>query len=189
MTIRIRLALVAALSTLGLGAVIAPASQASLLSVLPGSCGNQPASQPFAQYGDYNDYTPALTPWQLSGGASVTGDSVSLPAGSSATSQFMCTNIWDPTLRLFVRNTGSPSSQLAVQVLIPGLLGGVQSATVAELTGSSSWQPSPAIGLLLNNLFSTLSLSQTSIAFRFVPADSTGNWSITGVYLDPWMRG
>ena len=57
--------------------------------------------------------------------------SLSLPAGSSALSPADCTNIYHPTLRLFVRNTGSPSSHLLVQALYPGLLGGVQTATIA----------------------------------------------------------
>ena len=43
--------------------------------------------------------------------------------------------------------------------------------------------------LLVSNLLATLSLSQTAIAFRFTPADSTGHWSIDDVYLDPYGRG
>jgi hypothetical protein len=35
----------------------------------------------------------------------------------------------------------------------------------------------------------TLSLNQTAIAFRFIPADDTGSWQIDDVYLDPYARG
>jgi hypothetical protein len=207
---RARAVLLGTISALTMGAVFVPASQANVLSLLPGSCGNQPASQPFAPWGDYNDYTlvpggafvPGSFPWLLSGGASVAPDSgtlvvngvsdeysLSLPGGSSAISPPSCTSIYHPTARLFVRNTGSSRSVLTVQALTPGLLWGVQTTTIGRLTGSSDWEPSPAMGLLTSNLFSTLSLQQTVIAFRFAPADNTGHWSVDDVYLDPYRRG
>ena len=188
---------------------IAPSAQASLLSVVPGSCGAQTESQPFTRWGDTASYT--LVPggdfelggaaWQLSGGANgapgnesynVAGggsQSLGLPAGSAATSPGSCTSIYHPTVRFFLRNTGSPTSRLTVQALYPGLLGGVETTTVGQLTGSANWHPSPAMTLLVSNLLSTASVNQTTIAFRFVPADSTGAWSIDDVYLDPFMRG
>jgi hypothetical protein len=115
--------------------------------------------------------------------------SLTLPAGGSATSPPSCTSIYHPTVRLFVRNTGSASSRLVVQALYPSLLGGVQAATVGELTGSSTWAPSPALPLLVSNLLATLSLDHTVIAFRFTPAGAGGAWSIDDVYLDPYHRG
>jgi hypothetical protein len=207
---RARAVLLGTISALGLGAAIAPASQANVLSLLPGSCGGEVASQPFLPWGDSNSYVlvpggafvPGSAPWTLSGGASVVPDSgtlvvegvrdwhsLSLPGGSSAISPASCTSIYNPTARLFVRNTGSTSSRLTVQALYPGLLGGVQSATIGKLAGSANWQPSPAMTLLVSNLFSTLSLDQTVIAFRFAPADNTGHWSVDDVYLDPYRRG
>src|ERR1700739_3172575 len=123
--------LLGATSALTLGALVAPVSQANPLSLLPGSCGNQAESQPFAPWGDFNYYTPvpggtfvAGTPWALSGGAALSPDSgtlvvagvsdsksLSLPAGSSAISPANCTSIYHPTVRAFVRNTGSSSSK------------------------------------------------------------------------------
>jgi hypothetical protein len=194
MTRWIRAAGLGALSVLALGALSVPAAQADVLSILPGSCGSAEASQPFAQFGDGNYYVLVPggnfqgTPWQLSGGATVVDGSLSLPAGSSATSPSTCTSIYDPTLRLFVRNTGSSASRLTVQALVPGLLGGTDTTTVGELTGTSSWEPSPTMTLLLSNLLSTLSLGSTNIAFRFTPADNKGAWSINDVYQDPFMR-
>jgi hypothetical protein len=205
---RTRTVLLGAISALTVGAVAAPVSQANLLSLLPGSCGNQAESQPFAPWGDFNHYTPvpggtfvAGTPWAVSGGAGASADdgtlvvdgvgntkSLSLPFGSSATSPANCTSIYHPTVRAFVRNTGSSSSKLIVQALYPGLLGGVQTATLGELSGTSSWQPTPALTLLVSNLLSTLSLGQTAIAFRFIPADSTGHWRVDDVYIDPFGR-
>jgi hypothetical protein len=206
---RIRVALLATLSTLGLGVLAAPAAQANVLSVLPGSCGNQPESQPFAQWGDVNEYTPVAggsfetgsTPWMLSGGAAVSSGnetffvnsnsdthSLSLPAGGSATSPPACTNVYQPTLRLFLRNTGSESSRLIVQAIYTTVLGQVGSTTIGELTGTSNWTPSPILSLTTVNLMATLSPQNTAIAFRFTPTGA-GNWSIDDAYIDPYARG
>jgi hypothetical protein len=204
---RIRIALVAAASAAAVLTAVAPSAQAGLLSVLPGSCGNQPESQPFARWGDDNYYTPvaggtfeAGSPsWVLTGGAKpapgnesyyVSGPgsmSLSLPAGSSAVSPVSCTSIYSPTVRFFVRNTGSPSSVLDVQAIYPTLLG-TATTTIGQVKGASTWQPSPAVSLLVSNLLSTVSLNETTVAFRFVPADSSGAWSIDDVYLDPFCR-
>ena len=59
----------------------------------------------------------------------------------------------------------------------------------ARVTGFAAVATSePLLSLLWQDLLATLSLSQTSIALRFVPADGSGDWSITGVYLDPYGR-
>ena len=205
---RTRATLLAALSVLSLAATAAPAANANLLSVLPGTCAGQQESQAFAQFGDSSEYTlvpggnfeSGAVPWTLAGGARVgtgnesynvggAGDSQSLalPAGSSATSPFSCTDIYHPTLRLFVRNAGAPASRLNVYAVYPTLLG-LGTTKLGTVTGSTAWQPTAANSLFLNNLLATLSLNQTSIAFRFAPADSTGNWSIDDVYLDPFGR-
>lgn len=205
---RLRAAALSATSALALLTLAAPSAHANALSILPGSCGNQPESQPFARWGDHSRYTPVAggsfelgsPSWLLSGGAhTVPGNesydvagagsrSLSLPAGSAAISPPSCTSIYHPTMRFFVRNAGSPSSHLIVQALYPGVLGGLQTATLGQLTGSSTWQPSPAMPLLVSNLLATVSLDQTAIAFRFVPADDTGAWQIDDVYLDPRCR-
>ncbi|HEY4427539.1 MAG TPA: hypothetical protein VGN08_04980 [Solirubrobacteraceae bacterium] len=208
MNIRIRATLVAIFSFASL-ASMGSAAQANLLSILPGSCGSQPESQPFARWGDTHNYFLATGgtfeagafPWLLWSGASVGAgnesyyanaatdrSSLSLPSGSSATSPAVCTSIYQPTVRLFVKNTGSTSSRLRVEALYPGLLWGVQVARLGDLSGSSTWQPSPELGLTVTNLLATLSLQQTAIAYRFTPEDSSGQWRIDDVYVDPRMR-
>jgi hypothetical protein len=208
MTIRVRATLVAVVS-LVLVVVTGPVAQANLLSILPGSCGNQVDSHPFARWGDNNSYTLVTggafeaggLPWALSSGANVAGgnesyyvnassdhNSLSLPSGSSATSLPVCTSIYHPTLRLFVKNTGSASSRLRVEALYPGLLGGVQVARLGDLGGTSTWQPSPELQLGATNLLATLSLQRTVMAYRFTPQGTGGQWRIDDVYLDPRMR-
>lgn len=210
MNIRIRVALFATLSSLALAALAVPAAQANVLSLLPGSCGNQSESQPFTRWGDTNEYMlvpggdfeAGSAPWWSSGEAALadgnetfqvhgSGDSrsLSLPGDSSATSLPSCTSILHPTVRLFVRNTGAAGSRLTVQALYPGLLGGVQVATLGQLSASSSWTPSAAMPLLVGNLLATLSTRQTVIAFRFIADGNGGDWSIDDVYLDPFGRG
>ncbi len=198
----------AATFVIGLLTAFAATANAGVLSLVPGTCGSQPESQVFSPWGDNASYTPVAggdfetgaAGWSLAGAAGpasgnetydVAGgtQSLSLPAGSSALSPKSCTSIYHPTVRFFLRNTGSPSSRLTVQAVYPGLLGGTQTATLGQLTGTSDWQPSPAMTLLVSNLLATLSLNRTTIAFRFVPADNTGDWSIDDVYLDPFMRG
>lgn len=95
--------------------------------------------------------------------------SLTLPAGSSATSPVACTSICHPTARFFVRNTRSASARLTVQTLDPGLLGKTQVATIGTITGSSAWQRSTAIGLLVPDLLSTVSLDEMTIALRAPP--------------------
>jgi hypothetical protein len=209
MNTRIRVAFAAALSSCAVAMVAVPAAEASVLSLLPGSCGGETYTQPFAQFGDNNNYVlvPGGTfeagtlPWATTGGAQRVGgnesfkvtsaadsSSLSLPAGSSATGPAVCANIYKPTLRLFARNTGSSSSRLNVDVYYPGLLGGVQKARVGTIGGGANWSPTGVQQLTVQNLLATLSLSRTVIAFRFSPADSSGNWTIDDVYVDPHMR-
>lgn len=208
MNVRIRATLVA-ISSLTTAVLTAPGvAQAGLLSILPGSCGSQVESQPFARWGDNSSYAlvtggtfePGSAPWALVGAhvqagnesyyvnASTDRNSLSLPSGSSASSPAVCTSIYDPTLRLFLSNSGSASSRLKVEALYPGLLGGVQVAKLGELSGAAAWQPSPVMGLTITNLLATLSLQRTAIAYRFTPVGTGGQWRIDDVYVDPRMR-
>lgn len=204
---RLRTGLALVASTIGLSALAAPVAEASLLNLDPASCGTQATSHPFARWLDTASYTlvpggnfeAGATPWTLSGAAAVkagnesfnvggAGDarSLALPAGSSATSPALCTSIYHPTLRFFARNTGSPLSSLKVEVLYPGLLGNIGVLQLGVLSGSS-WSPSLPMPILAS-LVSTLPGSSTSLAFRFSPVGSGGNWSIDDVYVDPYAR-
>jgi hypothetical protein len=204
---RIRAAVAAAASAIALGALAAPSASASVLSVDPNSCGDAEVTRPFDQFGDPAGYilVPGGTfeasddAWTLSGGASIEDEnesfyandssdhgSLSLPPGSSATSPAMCTSIYRPTLRFFVRNQGSPWSNLKVQALYQGPLGNVGLYQLGIITGSS-WTPSIRMPILAS-LLSSLPGASTSVAFRFTPMGSSGNWSIDDVFVDPISR-
>jgi hypothetical protein len=197
------LAVVAA-SAAGMAASAAPAGAAV-------ACPN-PTSYPFAQFGDPSAYAVApnggfeggSTGWTLTGGAKVVSGnesyfvsgagthSLSLPAGSSATSPPMCVGLLDTKMRLFIANSGSARSQLRVQAIYGGgagaLLGGLgQTLGISDEafdTAGASWQPTPPVELLGG----TLPLFTQYVQFRFTPLGTNGGWRIDDVYLDPLMH-
>jgi hypothetical protein len=164
-------------------------------------------TQAFAAWGDSASYARLLNgdfesgaaAWALGGGARVVsgnepfyvaGDrtdshSLLLPAGSSASSGTVCFALGDWHLRLLMRNVGSSSGQLHVQVVVPSLLGGL--LTILDggtVSSGSSWTPSPRLQLLLCNVTSLLGTK--AVAFRFTPVGSGAAFQIDDVYLDPW---
>ena len=187
----------------------APSAQAAALGI---SCPT-PAAQTFAPFGDTNYYIPApdsgfenrATGWKLTGGAHVvTGNepwgvggagqtqSLSLPAGSSATSPPMCIGLLSGGMRFFLQNAGATASGLRVQVIYNGgvgaLLGGLTSTLKISDQGTEyggkAWAPSDDI-VMTGGL---LPLLTQSVQFRFTPLSTGGNWRIDDVYLDPLMH-
>ncbi|MGH3034140.1 MAG: hypothetical protein ACRDON_06230 [Gaiellaceae bacterium] len=183
-------------------------AQAGLLSgVLPGlvsptdtpSTCDTNVSQPFARWGDSSYYvlvpggsfesgTPA---WKLSGGAKVvagnetfyvhsTADRYALymPAGSTVTTPPMCFAAGDWKLRFFTKSGGS----VRVKIVVKSLLGVLSIIDGGTVKSGSTWQPSPAVGLLLTNV--TGLLATDSISLRLT--SGTAAVRIDDVYLDPW---
>ena len=173
------------------------------------ACAERATERPFMPWVDPMAY--ALAPnghfestagWTLTGGARlVSGNepyyvhddddaySLALPSGSSARSPWMCVNLLDATLRLFVRNTGSSLSLLNIDVLYRDASGRTQSLRVMSAAGLPSWQPSLPV-LFLENATSVLSLDDltTEVAFRFAPTGgllTSGSWRIDDFYVDP----
>jgi hypothetical protein len=187
----------------------APSADAASLGV---ACPDA-TSTPFAQFGDAWSYaaTPGgsfengATGWTLTGGARVvTGNepwmvggagqshSLSLPAGSSATSPPMCIGVLSDHMRLFAQNTGAAGSGLRVQVIYHGgvgaLLGAVGSTLRISdqdaLAGGQTWSPTEEVPMTGG----ILPLLTQSVQFRFTPLSTGGNWRIDDVYLDPLMH-
>jgi len=180
-------------------AALAAPSPASALLGLGNPCGEQ-MSQPFAQFGDNGSY--ALIPggsfdsgpaWSLRNGAAVvdgnepfadSGDSsLYLPAGSFATSPFMCVGSLSPTVRVFGFSS-SRSTALSVQILARNIFGLLTVLNVGVVyPGQTSWAPTNA-GLFLQSLGALLT-NTTQIAFRFAPVN--GSWTIDDTYVDPFL--
>ena len=189
------------------------AASAVALFALPGAVHAAclpPVSPVFSTFGDAGLYFPVAnsgfeagsTSWALTGGAAVVaGDatpfigastdshSLSLPAGSSATSAGFCVDPTAPTMRFMVRNTANVSSKLALDVFFTTVTGKTAAAQVATFKAASAWAPAP-VTVYYANLLALLPTSggTTTISFRFRPLDSTGAWSVDDVYVDPHKR-
>jgi hypothetical protein len=206
---RILLGLAALASAAAMTASAAPSAKAASLGLV---CPN-PTYTPFATFGDRYNY--AATPdggfengaagWTLTGGAHVvTGNepwmvggagqshSLSLPAGSSALSPPMCIGLFSGHMRLFGQNTGAAASNLRVQIIYNGGLGGILGSLTralrisdqGTLVGGKPWAPTSNIPMLSG----VLPLLTQSVQFKFTPLSTGGNWRIDDVYLDPLMH-
>ncbi len=194
--------IVAALAAAAVGLVPSSAG-AGVLVASATDCDEQPLSQPFVPWLDPMSYTPLAggsfeagsDSWELEDGAQVVagnesyavgaaGDSRSLrlPAGSSATSPSICVGLDHPTIRLFTKRSGWPTSALAVEVLFEDAAGGEHSLGIGAFGAASSWQPSAPLPVLAN-LLALLPGERTAVAFRFTSL--SGDWRIDDVYVDP----
>jgi hypothetical protein len=184
----------------GLAAVVLPgAASASLIDL--GRCDNAPLSQPFAQWGDSGNYKLApggdfegtLDGWSLRGGAQqvagsesfdVTGNpdssSLSLPAGSVATSPMTCVTAAYPAFRFFTR-TDTPGSTLAVSVVYGGL-----TIPVGVVTPGTDWRPTPLPMPTLSAIPGLLSGGVANLSLRFTAV--LGKAQVDDAYVDPSGR-
>jgi hypothetical protein len=165
-------------------------------------CPSQPVFQTFQPWLDPAWYVPAPGgdveggggEWTLVDGAAVAdgtepflagGRSLTLPAGSSATTAPMCVGVEHPTLRLFARNTGDSASLLAVSVVFRDPLGLRHALPVGMIAAGSRWAPTPVMPVVANLL---AVLGDQDVAFRFAPVGD-GQWAIDDVWVDPYKKG
>lgn len=194
------LAASAVLGAAALGAAFVPAAaQADVVSL--SACDGSALSQPFAPWGDPNQYKLApggdfegsLAGWSLSGAAAVvagsepagvTGtvgsSSLSLPAGASAESPPTCVNAAYPSFRFFARGD-TAGSILAVSVVYRTLLG-VATIPVGVVGLADSW--APTLPMVTGSAVpGALSGGTAAVALRFTSL--TGSSQIDDVYVDP----
>lgn len=201
---RRHLFLAALLGAVAFVCLSAGSARAALLNVDP--CDNATLTQPFAPWGDSNDYKllpggnfeGSLSGWNLTGGAakvsgsepygatgSVGKDSINLPAGASITSPYTCVDLAYPTFRFFARNNGLLSTVLVSLVYKAPLLGPT-TIPIGAVALSGTWQPTaPMLTLsvvegLVNGL---LTGKNPQIALKFTAL--TGDSQIDDVYVDP----
>lgn len=182
---------------------VAPA-QAALLST--SACDTSALTQPFAHWGDPNEYklvpggtfesgTPS---WILTGGASLTAGSepyavsgslgsksLYLPAGASAQSPYTCVNAAYPLLRLFGRNRSLLSTVLVQLVYLDPLLGPTD-IPVGAVALSGTWQPTLPM-LTLSAVPGALNGGTAQVAVRLTAV--LGASQIDDVFIDPRMSG
>jgi hypothetical protein len=172
------------------------------------SCPAYEVGQPFLPWLDPMYYTRAPNgglesgsdDWTLSDGAVVVdgnetyrvgGDndshSLSLPVSSSATTTPICVALQDPTVRLFIKNTGSQWSDLEVEVLYTDAFGKVRSSTVATLIAGRTWKATAPLPFRAQLSHPPLVTDgATWVAFRFTPRGTRGDWQIDDVFVDPF---
>ena len=195
------------LRSLALGAITAglalaglPATSSAAL-INTGACDNSSLSQPFAKYGDSNEYKlvsggnfeGSLSGWTLSGGARVvsggnpngtSGHSVYLPAGASVTTPFTCVNAAYPSFRLYAKNDSLLSTIVPQVVYKLPLLGNV-ALPIGAAALSPNW--SPTLPLLTASLVTGLLNGGTAqVALKFTAA--LGPSEVDDIYVDPLMR-
>jgi hypothetical protein len=202
-----RTSVVALAATVAAAAFGASPASAGLLVQSSPDCSAPDSSQVFSPWFDYASYF--LAPdgglenggdgWVLDGASvasgneryGVSGDgssSLSLPAGSDATSPTICVGLEHPTLRFFVRKTSGtgllPSlNSLHVDALVEDTLGLVETVPLGNISGLGSWQPSPQM-VVGASLLPLLPGSHTPVRFQFTPRG--GNWQVDDVYVDPY---
>jgi len=180
-----------------------PASAAAPVASAPAGCPDVAVTQPFAPWGDRADYFLApngglergASGWALRGDAEVqqgnepfyvvdAGDrrSLSLSAGSSATTASFCIGVEHRTMRFFA--DGSRSSSLDVDVLYSDGAGKDRSMRIATLSGSGRWAPTDIVPMIVNAMAAERG-NAMSVRLRFTPRDR-GDWSIDDVLVDPY---
>jgi hypothetical protein len=192
----------ASAAVLMLAAFTAPAS-AGLLSTGAASECDPDTGQVFRAWGDdaYYRLVPGGTfegdaSWSLAGGARVVSGnepyrlrsgshSLSLPAGSTATSPTTCFAFGDWHARFVVRNTGAASGRLEVDILVRNLLGVVSILDGGAVRADGTWDPSPEVSATLTNLGGLLGLTR-AVSFRLQAKGSGAKFQVDNVFLDPF---
>jgi hypothetical protein len=212
-TRRARIALAAAVTGAALFAAVPSTASAGILVASAPNCDNGANSQPFAQWGDENDYFLApggnfesgAPGWTLNGARVVSdqepwrvhGDSGShalqVPAGRSVVSPTMCVGIENPSMRFFAHRSGggllAATSQLVVTARVETSLGVVLEVpvgTINALSNGTTWNRTPT-QIVLASLLPLLPGEHTPIQFRFA-AVGTADWVIDDVFVDPRCR-
>jgi len=184
--------------------VLAPVEAGASVS----TCEARVVSQPSLSWSDPRHYflmpggdLESSAGWTFSGGARlVDGNepfylhslddrrSLFLPSGGSARSASMCVDSDEPTMRFFVRNTGSPLSLLAVEARVRSTVLGVTATTSLPLGvvlgTQQAWQPSLSVmfKLSVNQVLG----GTTTVDFRFTALGPGGKWQVDDVYVDPF---
>ncbi|MEA2436471.1 MAG: hypothetical protein QOF65_1027 [Thermoleophilaceae bacterium] len=211
-TRRARIALTAALTGAALFTALPGTASAGVLVASAPSCDNGATSQPFAQWGDSNNYFLApggnfesgaagwtlngarvvadQEPWQVDGGGS---HALVVPAGRSVVSPTVCVGVEDPSMRFFAHRSGGGLLGAASQLLVTarvetslGLVVEVPVGTINALSNGTTWNRTP-VQIVLASLLPLLPGEHTPVQFRFA-AVGTADWVIDDVFVDPRCR-
>ena len=114
--------------------------------------------------------------------------SLSLPAGSSATSPATCFSAQNSVFRFVARTDGTRKSRLKVEVLYTNGNGKKSSRVAGKLRGGDQWKPTKKLSLALGRAKGRGKLTTGTVAFRFTPVGAPAGWQIDDLHLDPRAR-
>jgi len=160
-----------------------------------------PTVQPFAPWQDVADYILApdgdfeagASSWQLDGASIVEGNdtlpvgassdhqTLSVPAGASATSAPMCIGVEHRTMRFL--GSGAQSGTLLVEALYAKANGKQKSIALGAVRGTGAWAPSPVLPMRVND--EAGDDNAMSVSLRFSARGGAG-WQVDDVYVDPY---
>jgi hypothetical protein len=196
------------IAAIALSVAFAPSAQAATTTTSTG-CGYA-YQQPFSAWGDTGYYglgpsgsfESGATGWTLSGGAAVKSGgnplrassaqySLSLPAGSTATSPTICVETGSPFARMFantpVRNLGYGSALKVELIYTDASTGKTTTRAVTTLAQRSSWGPTEHLALGGPVDIKTGKDGRKTVRYRFTPLYGTA-WSIDDLFIDPKRR-
>jgi hypothetical protein len=186
-----------------------PAAGASAALIDTSLCDGAALSQPFAHWGDNNnyklmpggDFEGSLSGYTFTGGAkrvsgsesfAATGDlggsSVSIPAGGSVLTPATCVNAANPSYRFFYKSSGGLLGLLpamTVSLVYRDSVLGLVELPLGTALPSGKWAPSPT-ELTLSALPAALANGDVPLALRFTAV--AGTWTIDDVFVDPYCR-
>ena len=204
-------------AAVAVAAIVAAVSAVTAQASRSGSCQVDPrdAFQAFGAWGDSSFYNLAnggafeggTTQWTLSGGAALHGDnepwnisgtgvgSLFLPAGSSALSTQTCSTRLDAVTRLFVKNVGSTSGKLKVDLVIQ-IAGQGFVLNAGSIVAGSDWSPSAQLGPSLSSWSPQARLlpswagwtwGNVIVQVRLTPVGDGAAFVVDDVYIDPYQ--
>jgi len=186
-----------------------PAAGASAALIDTSLCDGSALSQPFAPWGDNNnykllpggDFEGSLSGYTFTGGAKkvsgsesfgATGDtgsySVSIPAGGSVLTPATCVNAANPSYRFFYKSSGGLLGLvpvMTVSLVYQDSVLGLVELPLGTALPSGKWKPSPT-ELTLSVLPAAIANGDVPLALRFTAV--AGTWSVDDVFVDPYAR-
>jgi hypothetical protein len=189
----------------------APMMMQAAMYVLHIPCTERTIEHPFAAWDDTADYflikegalaDDAIYDWDFGGGELIAennpnslhgevASSLALSEGDSAESPTVCVTVDDPTMRFFVKNTGSETGTLGVDAVYLDENFEEHTFHLGTLTSADAgndWGPSPVLELAAP-LVGILADGETPVSFRFTAEGEGSGWQVDDVYVDPYGKG
>jgi hypothetical protein len=168
-------------------------------------CSDSLLSQPFARFGDTNQYTPikggsfesGSGDWALSNSRIVSGNesynvaggshSLAIEPSGEMVSPAFCVSVAHPSFRFFARQTSGSWAVLNVILRWTDAAGHSHETTVGSLQSGTAWKPTPAYALATSlPLWQEDETLQVRLVLR--PERYGGAWAVDDIYIDPRMR-